>query len=431
MDYIRKGVFRMKTQPHIVRDFDWNILIPSKDVRGLIKKEGHTFSDFEIATLIFNGIQTYDEKRACLKTLADSTIDMELKAMIDRRLAIEDEDIAFFLEEKEGFVYLLNSKEFEPEDCYCGCFVNAKLALEYGGKLGFDFSIEKHMVIGNNQTEFPKHRAFTNPYLQSTKDLSECVQEWEAANGIVAKFSYNKEGNLLYFHTELERDLKEELEMLFSPVRFENAYMEIPNPFEKGDVVCVVGTDRWGIVRTSQAEWEEYKMRINQMTGKDFIDASITVDFLYEDGEFLHDHVNPIFLEKMDPDQAVLLAVKYHKGQKDKQGEDYILHPLRVMMRMTDSLDKRIAVLHDVLEDTECTEELLREEGIEEEVIEAIKVLSRKEGEEYFSYIERISKDGRCRRIKQMDLEDNLREGCPETLKKRYRKALERLKYED
>ena len=219
--------------------------------------------------------------------------------------------------------------------------------------------------------------------------------------------------------------------MLFDPARFENAYMEIPNPFEKGDVVHVVGTDRYGIVLISQTEWEAYKLRMNQVTGKDFIDASITVDFLCQNGQFSHDHVNPIFLEKIEPDKATLLAMKYHLGQKDKQGKDYILHPLRVMMRMTEPVDKMVAVLHDVLEDTECTEEILRQEGIEEEVIGAINVLTRKEGEEYFSYIKRISKDDRCKRIKQMDLCDNLRDGCPETLKKRYQKALEMLKYED
>ena len=55
---------------------DWKRLIPSKDVRELIKREGHSFTDFEIATLIFNGIQDYEEKRTDLKKLADSTKDL-------------------------------------------------------------------------------------------------------------------------------------------------------------------------------------------------------------------------------------------------------------------------------------------------------------------------------------------------------------------
>lgn len=414
-----------------IGELSWEKIIPSRDVRDLIEKEGYVFADFEKATLIFNNIQNYGERRVRLQELAESTKDLKLKAMIEKRIAWDEEDIAFFEEEKEGYVYILNSKEFAPEDCYCGCFANVKLAHEYGRKLGFDFSIEKHVVIGSGSDRYPKRKMLTNPYLLKIEDWSECVQEYEQSDTVVAKFHYNKRGDLLYFGSDVERDLKDELEMEFSPDRFENAYMEIPNPFEKGDVVRVVGTDSLGIVLTSQLEWEEYKVRMSQISGKDFIDASITVDFLTDVGQFSHDHVNPVFLERVEPDKAMLLARKYHLGQKDKIGEDYILHPLRVMLRMEDLVDKRIAVLHDVLEDTECTEDILRAEGMEEEVIEGIKTLTRKKDEEYFSYIKRISKNERCKRVKQKDLEDNLRRGCPETLQKRYRKALEVLNYED
>ena len=219
----------MKSSSNMITDIKWKDLIPSKDVRELMEKEGYTFSDFEIATLIFNGLQAYDEKRAALQTLAESTMDMELKVMINKRLVWEENEITFFEEEKAGYVYLLNSREFAPEDCYCGCFVNAKLAHAYGCKLGFDFCIEKHVIIGSEQI-----------------------------NTVVARFHYDKEGVLLYFASEIERDLKEELEMLFDPARFENAYMEIPNPFEKGDVVHVVGTDRYRGGKVTETEISNY-----------------------------------------------------------------------------------------------------------------------------------------------------------------------------
>ena len=248
----------MKSSSNMITDIKWKDLIPSKDVRELIEKEGYTFSDFEIATLIFNGLQAYDEKRAALQTLAESTMDMELKVMINKRLVWEENEITFFEEEKAGYVYLLNSKEFAPEDCYCGCFVNAKLAHAYGCKLGFDFCIEKHVIIGSEQTECPKSKIFTNPYLKETKDWAECEYECEQINTVVARFHYVKEGVLLYFASEMERDLKEELEMLFDPARFENAYMEIPNPFEKGDVVHVVGTDRYRGDKVTETEISNY-----------------------------------------------------------------------------------------------------------------------------------------------------------------------------
>lgn len=117
-------------------------------------------------------------------------------------------------------------------------------------------------------------------------------------------------------------------------------------------------------------------------------------------------------------DKAILLAAKYHSGQRDKQGENYILHPLRVMLQSTNSLSKMIAVLHDILEDTECTEDILREEGIPEIVIENVKCLTRCKDEDYFTYINRVNQDHFCKCIKQKDIEDNLREGCPESLEK-------------
>ena len=127
-------------------------------------------------------------------------------------------------------------------------------------------------------------------------------------------------------------------------------------------------------------------------------------------------------------DKAILLAAKYHSGQRDKQGESYILHPLRVMLHTTDSLSRMTAVLHDILEDTECTEDILREEGIPESVIENLQCLTRCKDEDYFAYINRVNQDYFCKCIKQKDIEDNLREGCPESLEKRYRRALEILK---
>lgn len=412
-------------------DWVFKKIIPSEDVRDFMKKEGRVFSSFEIAVLIYNSDQNYYEKNDQLRFHAKITSDTALKEMIEERIAWDEEDLRSFEEDSEGYVYILNSKEFVPEDCYCGVYANAKLAYEQGLKLGQDFSIEKHLIIGFNGVQPIKKKWYRNPYLSDTQDLAACVEEWESDSSECMSLHYNKDGELEYYNGGVEREDAEMLSMLFDPNRFENAYIEVPNPFEKGDIVRVVGSERQGIVLTSQRDWEEYKVIMSKTKSKDFVDASITVDFLCEDGEFCHDHVNPVFLEKLENNKATLLARKYHFGQKDKQGKEYMLHPLRVMMRLDDLVDRMIAVLHDVLEDTECTEEILLAEGIPKEVVEGVKFLTRKEDEKYFSYIERIRKNERCRRIKQIDLMDNLREGCPESLQQRYRRALEVLRYED
>ena len=107
-------------------------------------------------------------------------------------------------------------------------------------------------------------------------------------------------------------------------------------------------------------------------------------------------------------EDAIALAVQAHRGQLDKEGAPYILHPLRVMARMETDLGRMIGVLHDVVEDTDCTLDDLRAAGYPPVVIEAVDALSRRPGELYDDYIERVKPNHLARRIKLADLEDNM-----------------------
>ena len=60
-------------------------------------------------------------------------------------------------------------------------------------------------------------------------------------------------------------------------------------------------------------------------------------------------------------EDAIQIAAEGHKGQKDKAGASYILHPLRMMMRLKTEAEMITAILHDVVEDTDWTIEKLRE----------------------------------------------------------------------
>lgn len=123
-------------------------------------------------------------------------------------------------------------------------------------------------------------------------------------------------------------------------------------------------------------------------------------------------------------DKAILLATKYHMGQRDKTGHNYILHPLRVMEKVESIQAKIVAVLHDVVEDTEMTLEDLQSAGFDEELLTAISLLTRNKEDEYFAYVERISSNPLAKEVKIADLQDNLRDGCPKMLQIRYHKAL-------
>lgn len=107
-------------------------------------------------------------------------------------------------------------------------------------------------------------------------------------------------------------------------------------------------------------------------------------------------------------DVAIAVAVRAHAGQVDKAGQPYIRHPLRVMARMNDTISKAVAVLHDVIEDCGITAQDLVEAGLPEEVVSRVEILSRREGESYMQFIDRIAPDPVARKVKMEDLKDNM-----------------------
>lgn len=106
--------------------------------------------------------------------------------------------------------------------------------------------------------------------------------------------------------------------------------------------------------------------------------------------------------------KAIQIAAYWHAGQVDKSGAPYILHPLRVMMSVEGETDKIVAVLHDVLEDTELTADDLRAHKFSSDVREAVQALTRQTGEDYFDFINRLAPNPIARRVKLADIADNL-----------------------
>ena len=138
--------------------------------------------------------------------------------------------------------------------------------------------------------------------------------------------------------------------------------------------------------------------------------------------------------KKLHLGRAIELAKQHHKGQTDKAGKPYIEHPLRVMNQMKSEEEKIVAVLHDIVEDTNISLNDLRNEGFSEEVVSAVECLTKQDGENYNSYIERISFNPLAVKIKLADLEDNrdltlLPQATDKDLERleKYDKALEKL----
>lgn len=90
--------------------------------------------------------------------------------------------------------------------------------------------------------------------------------------------------------------------------------------------------------------------------------------------------------------KAMKVAYEAHHGQTDRSGTPYIFHPFHVAEQMDDELSICTALLHDVIEDTEITFEDLTGE-FPEEVVEALRCLTRDKNMNYFDYIRNLRKN--------------------------------------
>lgn len=108
-------------------------------------------------------------------------------------------------------------------------------------------------------------------------------------------------------------------------------------------------------------------------------------------------------------DRAKAIATSAHEGQVDKAGKPYIEHPMRVM-NMGKTVEEKIAgVLHDVVEDSGWTFEMLEKEGIPKDVMDALRCVTKlSEDEDYDHFIERVKTNPLAVKVKLNDLKDNM-----------------------
>lgn len=105
--------------------------------------------------------------------------------------------------------------------------------------------------------------------------------------------------------------------------------------------------------------------------------------------------------------KALRIAYKAHEGQVDKTGIPYIFHPFHLAESMTDENSTIVALLHDVIEDTGWTIDDLANEGFNEDILTALKLMTHNPAEPYMDYISRLSTCPVARQVKLADLYHN------------------------
>jgi len=105
--------------------------------------------------------------------------------------------------------------------------------------------------------------------------------------------------------------------------------------------------------------------------------------------------------------KAMKIAFEAHKEQLDKSGMPYIYHPIHLAEQMKDEYSTCVALLHDVVEDTDMTFEKIYEFGFPEEVVEALKRLTHTDDVPYMDYVKNIKNNPIAKTVKIADLRHN------------------------
>lgn len=109
--------------------------------------------------------------------------------------------------------------------------------------------------------------------------------------------------------------------------------------------------------------------------------------------------------------KALLICFDAHKDALDQSGMPYVFHPFHLAEQMHDEKTTVAALLHDVVEDTDYTFEMLRAEGFDEDILDALRLLTRTEDiqtdADYLRYVEKIKENPIACAVKIADLTHN------------------------
>lgn len=165
-----------------------------------------------------------------------------------------------------------------------------------------------------------------------------------------------------------------------------------------------------------------------RLYGPDHIVRNRTLDDLYNDGAPYDDIFEHLGVVSSHPslsypaaaphsisiEQALRIAIDAHEGQTDLDGLPVILHPLTVGLVGRNRKEMIAGFLHDVVEDTDLSFDDLREQGVDDDIVDALMLLTHdKKQQDYEQYVERIATSGNliAMHVKFNDLKHNLTRG--------------------
>lgn len=271
-------------------------MIPSETVRQYVLDTGWTFTDMQRAALLYHSDLPLEQQCFWLRIVRDKTKDVCLRKQITEYLSLKEQGFQAFKEnEDRRHIYVLRIKD-EGEGQYYqiqpqGYFFRWDMAYACGKRSSCLFQIEKCVICNEDGAD-------------DDNDSS------------IAALDFSADGKASYLWSR-------EVPFNTEEGSFTYIFYEVPNPFERGDIVRLADeAESYGIIETFQQHWREALERYKnpKKFPPDYSDVQVRVGFLNEDGTFSHAHINPINLERYHPndspmDKLLLCASDLYKGQ--------------------------------------------------------------------------------------------------------------------
>ncbi len=269
--------------------------IPSKTVKDYIRKNNLSIAPEDMATIIWNSNEPLDVRHACIKDLKRGIAGEDILKQIDERIAYDIKALETICSNNGEFCYV-PVYEDDGEELCLGHFAEVDLAFKKCLGLNEKFTIYKYQIISSNSKPI-KLRSFSNPLLQP--DINKQVEEMENKDDWpVSGMRFNDKGLLMSYWTN-ETPLTEAHRIeCFEPKRFEYKFTPVPNPFEKDDTVIYTADGTKFTVVTTQEYWN---VLVQNAKNNDYIADYSESTILLRPLDFQpHEHINPIFLEKLE-----------------------------------------------------------------------------------------------------------------------------------
>ena len=259
----------------------------SETMKNYIRHTGWQFTDSHIATLLYNFPFPYFVTRELLEAIHDNTEDETLKKQLEQRFEVDDLKLEWLKQSMKNTVFTVKSFDLSE----MGTFDDYDSAMESVKDFNDEFSIEKTQVLSEGAE--PSVQGHSFPLRNMDAENQTDFWDFDSAPETLGAIYFNEEKLIHRFWTiTSDNEYIRKVDNLDSS-RFENAFVPLPNPFEKGDKVQRLSTGETVVINTSKEQFNDTIARAEKNAAYDYNNTYIS--FKYNDGEGEKDDLACLF----------------------------------------------------------------------------------------------------------------------------------------